>query len=140
MGLLFCILLILLGVLGLSTVIVEKVPAAKSAIAKLVEYQEIIGVIGIVLGTLSLFMWLISAHYIFAFPLRILLALAAVLIELALGIIFGLPWLRKNTLKDPAVPFTIKMENLRNRLLPKQRELGFVALVIGVLYLLTGML
>ncbi len=135
MGLLFTVALILLGLIGARGAVAEKLPASQKYIDPLKSNQQIIGIIGFVLGIIALFRWVEALAYLKLYPINALFGLALILIELALSFIFGLDAIRP-TLKGQGAQFMLKAETFRSKLLPYQKILSIIAIVCGALRLL----
>ena len=130
------ILLIILGLLAAEVFIVSKLPAAANLIARLHPYQEAIGITALVIGFLTFLEWVtVWLPHLNLFPLRGLIALAAVFAAVSLGLIFGLDTLRRN-LKDPIPPLILSADTLRLKLLPYKEMLGLAAIVLGIISIL----
>lgn len=136
MWILLSILIVLLGLVGAESLVTEKVPASRNFIAKLREYKDVLGFSALVLGIISLIEW-ISLLQMFSFaPGHVLLALMTTLISCCLGLLFGLEFIRRNL---PQGNFVIRLELLRVRLLPQERALSLVAIVVGVICFITSL-
>ncbi len=133
MGIVVSILLMLLGLLAAEAAIAPKAPPAfNNLLAKLRPYQEPMGIAGILLGLLSLLEWISWLSRMNYAPVRMLLALAVVLLTVGLGIIFGFDAIRRN-LKDSASPFFLKVDEFRTKILPYKEIMGYAGIVLGLL-------
>jgi len=134
MGILYSLLLIVLGLLAAQEYIVSKLPASRKLIDALDGYAEYAGIAGLVLGI----HWLIEGVGLVGHPgispLIILKIWGSALVTLALGLIFGLSLIRR-FLNDNAATFLAKADELRTSLLPYRKELGLASLALGVIFL-----
>lgn len=120
------------GILAASSYIIAKKPNAKELIDKMVPYQGWIGVVLFVWGIFDL----LSALRLFSFGFGYgLVALVASAAELLIGFILGFSLISKYALSKNAEALK-KGEELRMKLTKIQIPLGFVAIGLGVLYLL----
>lgn len=136
MGYLLIALLILGGILALSSFIVSKKPDAKRMIDKLVPFQAFIGVALLVVGIIS---WLdfgiVNIFRVMSFWfLGGLAIVGGVFSAILLGFFFGMPQIAK-WIPGESNAETKAME-LSKKLAPFQMIIGIVALVAGFLLLL----
>ena len=135
-GLILSILLMALGLLGAQALINEKAPQnVKDFVARVYQFRESLGIVGIVLGLLLFVLRVLSlgsAGHMHA--ISMLLWLIAPLVAFALGLIFGLDFLRKH-LKDPNLPMLAKADQWRAKILPFQKILGIAGLALGIVCL-----
>lgn len=132
MILFFSIVLFLSGLLAAEAQVSAALPKAKPFIEKLAPYQEMLGGAGIVLGVHYLIASVDTIGRLHSAPLHYLLMLAAVVVLLALGLLFGLEIIRRN-LKDTSLPFFQRLEGGRAWALRFQKVLGIAALALGVI-------
>lgn len=85
------IFLVLTGLLACAGMIAAKKPNAGAAISKLVPFQGIIGVLALIWGVWSLIEWLTSGalNFFSYVPVLTLLGLAACVLMILLGLLFG---------------------------------------------------
>jgi hypothetical protein len=136
MGLVNGLWLVVLGVLGASSIIIARKPDAKEVIAKLAPYQGWIGVVsafwglwGVIQSLLNLGTWLKWA------PVLWVTWLADSVLLLSLGFILGVGTM-KTFIKDPKA--NEKMDHTLQKLLPYQGKLGVVAIGVGVWMVIAG--
>jgi len=93
------IFLILTGVLAAAGMIAAKKPNAGAIINKLVPFQGIIGVLALIWGVWSLINWLSSGalEFFSIVPILTLLGLAASVLMILLGLLFGWSLIAKIT-------------------------------------------
>ena len=129
MWLLDLILLVLLGILGITSWLRTSQPKVAVQLKPLEDLGGWIGLIGLVWGVILLLRW-ISAIGAFSFaPGMMLIALAVALVITALSLILALPTLR--TLLG-SNDFTNKMSELAGKLGPYKVGLGFACLILAV--------
>jgi len=129
MGITAGIWLALLGVLAIPNLIIAKKPEAKELIAKLAPYQGWIGAVSaiwglwIVIHSFLNFGWLTSA------PIWWATYLTDGVVQFGLGMLLGVGTL-KTFIKAPAAQ--AKMDEVTQKLAPKQGVLGLVALGLAI--------
>jgi hypothetical protein len=129
MWLIDLILLVLLGVLGITSWLKTSQPKVGAQLAPLESVSGWIGLAGLIWGIILLLRW-IAAIGAFSFaPGMMLIALAVALIISALSLILALPTLR--TLLG-SNDFTNKMADLAGKLGPYKVGLGFACLVLAL--------
>jgi hypothetical protein len=129
MWLIDLILLVLLGVLGITSWLKTSQPKVGAQLAPLESVSGWIGLVGLIWGIILLLRW-IAAIGAFSFaPGMMLIALAVALIISALSLILALPTLR--TLLG-SNDFTNKMADLAGKLGPYKVGLGFACLVLAL--------
>ena len=131
MGYAWPIVLILGGILGCAGLIVAKKPDAKELIGKLQPFQAAIGVALLVFGVLNLLDAIRFLSLMSLIPVTVIMAFAAVLSAIVLGIMFGMPMIAKLSASGAA-----KGEELGKKLAPYQTLVGIVAIVTGLYFLL----
>ena len=136
MGYLQLVLLILAGILALSTFIVAKKPDAKAMIDKLVPFQAFIGVGLLVISIVNwVRMGLGMPFTILKFwTLGGIALIGAIFSGILLGFLFGMPQIAKWIPGDSSAEQ--KALDLSRKIAPIQMIVGIVALVSGVLFLL----
>lgn len=129
MGLIVGIWLVVLGVLGASSLIIARKPDAKEMIAKLAPYQGWIGVISALWGA----WWVISAvlniSVLAHAPIAWIIWVASGAVMLLLGALLGIG-VMKTFVKDAAAH--AKADELLAKVSPYQGTLGLVAIGLGL--------
>jgi len=131
MGYAWPIVLILGGILGCAGLIVAKKPDAKELIGKLQPFQAAIGVALLVFGVLNLLDAIRFLSLMSLIPVTVIMAFAAVVSAIVLGIMFGMPMIAKLSASGAA-----KGEEMGKKLAPYQTLVGIVAIVTGLFFLL----
>ena len=122
------------GILAASGFIIAKKPNAKELIDKLVPYQGWVGVVmffwGIweIIGCIRLMTLLTKAPLIWIF------ALISGVVDLGVGFLLGFALISKYALSKDATALA-KGQELRGKLVKVQVPLGFLAILMGILYL-----
>ncbi len=123
------------GILAASSFIVARKPNAKELIDKMVPYQGWIGIVmfgwGIweILGVLRMMSWLTQ------FPLRWVFWLLCGVADIGVGFLLGFSLISKWTLSKNATALA-KGQELRAKLVKVQVPLGFLAIAMGLLYII----
>jgi hypothetical protein len=129
MWLIDLVLLILLGILGITSWLKTQQPKLGAQLGPLESVSGWIGLAGLIWGIILLLRW-IGAIGAFSFaPGMMLIALAVALVICALSLILALPTLR--TLLGGNT-FTNKMAELTTKLGPYKVGLGFACLVLAL--------
>ena len=131
MGYAWPVILILGGILGISGLIVAKKPDAKELLGKLQPFQAAIGIALLIFGVLNLMDAIRFLKLISVVPLLSIMAIAAVVSAIILGILFGMPMIARFSASGAA-----KGEELGKKLAPFQTIFGLVAIVSGLYFLL----
>ena len=135
----YSIWLILLGVLGASSLIIAKRPDAKDAIAKIAPYQGWIGAISVLWGIFSLLQCILNmgaffaAHWIVTWVAWV----GVSLLLMGLGLLLGVGVL-KTFIKDATAQK--KMDETIARLAPYQGNMGIAAIGLGLAMFVLGFL
>jgi hypothetical protein len=133
------LLLMLLGVLAVPGLIIAKRPDAKQLIDKIAPYQGWIGAILALWGVFRLITWFQSFRFL-GLGVRgiIMFAIytAFVWTMIALGFMLGVGVL-KTFIKDANAQ--AKMDQVMAKLVPKQGQLGLLALVLGGVMFVLGL-
>ena len=129
MGIVGAALLIDLGLLGAANLIIARKPEANELIAKLAPYQGYAGAVGALWG-----IWIIIHALLNLGLIKLALVwwatyLSMGVIMFGLGLLLGVGML-KTWIKDPTAQE--KMDQLIERLAPKQGLLGLIGLGLGV--------
>ena len=126
------LLLILGGILAVSSLIVAKKPDAKELIDKLVPYQAIIGIALLALGLVNLIRSL--GHLLDAFrTLPGFEAIVMIVTSILLGFMFGMPQIAKWIPGEGGTEQ--KGLELSKKLVPYQVIIGVIGLASGALWL-----
>ncbi|MGH8172804.1 MAG: hypothetical protein ACREPX_06630 [Rhodanobacteraceae bacterium] len=134
MWLLTLILLVLLGILGISPWLKEKRPDTGRHLQPLEQFEGWIGGAGLVWGILLLLRWLAAIGVLRFAAGGMLVMLLTALVVLALSLILGLPLLRS---MFGTGAFMEKVARLTDRLVPYRIGLGFACLVLALYTLLS---
>lgn len=129
------LLVIIGGVLALSSVIVAKKPDAKQLLDKLTPYQAIIGVVLLGWGVLQLLTNLSGLSFALkVVPAFTMSVLAMIIVSILLGFMFGMPQIAKWL---PGQSNTeAKALELSRKLAPFQVMFGVIGLAAAALFLL----
>jgi hypothetical protein len=128
MGLINGIWLMVLGVLGASSLIIARKPDAQQLIGKLAPYQGWIGAVSAVWGVWGVVSSFLSLTWLAHWPVYWASFLADALLLLALGLLLGVGVL-KTFIRNAAAQ--ARMDQTITRLAPYQGKLGTVAIVLG---------
>ena len=122
------IMLLVLGVLGASSVIVKKRPEAKDLIDKLAKISGYVGIVAVLWGIWDLIWLLRFIRLLGHFPLTWITMLAVTVVFLGLGFIFGYGMAAAYMSEDAKA----KAEGIRQKLVKFQIPLGWLSLVLVV--------
>ena len=126
---LFGIWLVLLGVLGASSLIIAKRPDAKDMIAKLAPIQGWLGAISALWGVWGVISAILTLSWLAHWPILWATRLATSLLLFGLGLILGVGVL-KTFIKNPQA--NAKMDETIAKLAPYQGNMGIAAIVLGI--------
>lgn len=130
--LLLALLLIVAGALAAASLIIQKQPNAREAIAKLVPFQGIIGVVLLLWGLWQLIELLRFFGILMqVFPITALAYLASVLVAIGLGILLGYGLIQQYVLSKNA-DASRSGEAVRAKLTGIQVPLGIAGIALGV--------
>lgn len=130
--LLLALLLIVAGALAAASLIVQKQPNAREAIAKLVPFQGIIGIVLLLWGLWQLIELLRFFGLLMQFaPITALAYLASVLVAIGLGILLGYSLIQQYVLSKNA-DASRSGEAVRAKLTGIQVPLGIAGIALGV--------
>ena len=121
-------MLLVLGVLGASSVIVKKRPEAKDLIDKLAKISGYVGIVAVLWGIWDLIWLLRFIRLLGHFPLTWITMLAVTVVFLGLGFIFGYGMAAAYMSEDAKA----KAEGIRQKLVKFQIPLGWLSLVLVV--------
>ncbi len=129
----FSITLIILGVLAAASVIIKKKPEAKALIDFLVPFQGWIGFVCFFWGAWGVIGSVRTIAGLASNPLLWGMGLAAASLLIGLGLLLGFALISKYVLSknDAAMQ---KGEMLRAKLANYQIPLGFIAIILGLIY------
>jgi|ERR1044071_147445 hypothetical protein len=130
--LLLALLLIVAGALAAASLIVQKQPNAREAIAKLVPFQGIIGIVLLLWGLWQLIELLRFFGILMQiFPITALAYLASVLVAIGLGILLGYSLIQQYVLSKNA-DASRSGEAVRAKLTGIQVPLGVAGIALGI--------
>lgn len=132
MGLIAGIWLLLLGVLGASNLIIAKKPDAKELIAKISPYQGWIGAVSALWGVWIIISAVLNLGWLgagFWSMIWWITYLADGAVQFGLGLLLGIGVLKTFIKQEEAVK---RMDQMVEKLAPKQGLLGLIALGLGV--------
>ncbi len=129
MGLVTAIWLVVLGVLGASSLIIARKPDAKEMIAKLAPYQGWIGAVSALWGAWWTINAILNIGLLAHAPIAWITWLATGAVMLLLGFLLGIG-IMKSFVKDAAA--NAKADEMMAKLSPYQGTLGLIAIGLGV--------
>ena len=129
MGLFGGIWLLVLGILGASSLIIARKPDAKELIAKLAPYQGWIGAVSAIWGLWGIISSVLNIGWLAHFPIYWITFLADNVLQFALGLLLGVGTL-KTFIKNPQA--NEKMDQTIAKLAPFQGTFGLVAIGVGI--------
>lgn len=135
MGLIGGIWMALLGVLAASNLIIAKKPDAKELIAKMAPYQGWIGAVSALWGAWGIISSILNLGWLTTWPIYWATYLAVGVLQFALGLLLGVGVL-KTFIKQPEA--VAKMDQLIEKLAPKQGLLGLIAIGLGAWLVVAG--
>ena len=134
MWILSLVLLILLGLLGISSWLQSRQPSAAAPLSQLAAVEGWIGLAGLIWGLFLLLRW-ISAINVIQYAVGVMLvALINALVITALSLILALPLLQSLIGTNG---FTTKLGEMTEKLKPYKIGLGFACLALA-LYMMLG--
>ena len=137
MGLVSGLWLIVLGVLGASSLIIASKPNAKELIGKLAPYQGWIGAVSALWGVWGIISAVLNLGWLATWPILWATYLANAVVQAGLGLILGIGVL-KTFIKNPTA--SAKMDLTLARLAPHQGRLGLAGIGVGVWMIVAGFL
>ena len=130
-GFVFAIFLIILGALAVYPAVVQAWPSTRWLLDKLLPYQGIVGIIGLVWGLIWGLHLLAVAGLMMRFaPIIWLLSLAGAVVAILLGLLLGYSLIDQHVLTKNA-QFQQRGETIKVKLLARQASLGWTAMVLG---------
>ena len=135
MTIIFGVVLFLLGLLGAETLVTSKLPASRKFMDALSKSQEVLGILGIVLGIIQMVRVLDMLPVLRYAPGQFLILAGSVFVMIGLGLIFGLEVVRRN-LKDTNSMIFQKLEKFRLFSLRSQKNFGIAGIVLGLIIFL----
>jgi uncharacterized membrane protein len=138
--LILALLLIAAGILAAASLIVQKQPNAREAIAKLVPFQGIIGIILLLWGVYMLLAWVIPyLGFIMRWsPMSGLALLLSTLAALGLGFLLGYGLIQQYALSKNA-DAARSGEAMRSKIAGYQVPLGIIGIVLGLWMLVVSL-
>ena len=131
MGWLFSIFLIILGALAVYPAVVQAWPTSRQFLDRLLPYQGIVGIIGLVWGVIWGLHLLAVAGLMMRFaPIIWLLSLAGAVVAILLGLLLGYSLIDGVLGKNPQL--RQRGETIKVKLLARQASLGWTAMVLGL--------
>jgi hypothetical protein len=128
------IITIIGGILAASGFIIAKKPNAKELIDKIVPYQGWVGIVMFFWGIWEIIGCIRMMSLLSTFPLRWTFWLLSGVADLGVGFLLGFALISKYALSKNPVALA-KGQELRAKLIKVQVPLGFLAIVMGLLYL-----
>lgn len=132
-------LLILLGLLAVPSLLLSKKPDAKELLDKVTPYQGWIGVAFAVLGLIGLVKCLLNLKLFYLLPVVWLTWLLVELVTVSLGFILGYGLINKYALSKNETAAE-KGKQMLEKLLPIQGKLGVTSIILGVWFILSGII
>ena len=129
MDFLGAMLLVVVGVLAAPNIVLSRKPDLREWLDRLAPYQGVLGVVSIAGGLLMLIRWLLHLGALLQHLVYWLSFLANGLLLLALGLLLGVNIL-KPLVKQPRL--VERLDQLTEKLAPKQGTLGLVGVVAGI--------
>lgn len=128
--------LIILGIIAVPSLILSKKPDAKDLLDKITPYQGWIGVVFCIGGIWGIISCILNIGWLGTWPISWILWLLVSVVEAALGFIMGYGLIAKHALsKNEAA--AKKGEELLAKLTPLQGKLGIVAIILGVVQIIS---
>lgn len=124
------ITLILLSIIAVPSLLLSKKPNAKELLEKIEPYQGWIGLVFFCWGVWGIISAVLSIGLLATFPIWWITLLAGNIIETVLGFMLGFSLINKYILSKTAEGEE-KGNRLREKLAPKQGQLGILGLIIG---------
>ncbi len=137
MGLVSGLWLVVLGVLGASSLIIAKKPNAKELIGKLAPYQGWIGAVSALWGVWGIISAILNLGWIAHWPIFWGTFLADAVLQASLGLILGIGVL-KTFIKNPTA--AARMDQTLAKLAPHQGRLGLAGIGLGAWMIVAGFL
>ncbi len=131
--------MIILGLMAVPSIVLSKKPNAKEIFDKVAPYQGWAGCVFLILGLIGLINCLLHVGSLGITPLAWMIWLFTAVVQIALGFILGYGLLRKYILSGHEEAEK-SGEKLLTRLLPLQGTLGVIAIVIGILQIVSSII
>jgi hypothetical protein len=132
MGLVTGLVLLVLGILGASSVIIKNKPEAKELIEKLAKYQGYIGAVACIWGIWTVISAVLNMGWIKVAFTWWLTYLATGVLQAGLGFIFGYGLIQAYALAKASDAAKAKAEQTFKKLVSIQIPLGFAAIILGI--------
>ena len=130
-GFLFAIFLIILGALAVYPAVVQAWPTSRQVLDKLLPYQGIFGIVGLVWGLFWALRLLAVAGVMMRFaPIIWLLSLAGAVVAILLGLLLGYSLIDQHVL-GRNTQIQQRGETIKVKLLARQASLGWTAMILG---------
>jgi len=137
MGLVSGMWLVVLGVLGASSLIIAKQPNAKELIGKIAPYQGWIGAVSALWGVWGIISAILNLGWIAHWPIFWGTFFADAALQASLGLILGIGVI-KSFVKNPTA--AARMDQTLARLAPHQGRLGLAGIGLGAWMIVAGFL
>jgi len=135
---LLALLLIIAGALAIPSMIAKKQPNAGEALAKLVPFQGIIGIVLLLWGLYELISVLLSGYlgaFLTVFPVWGIIYLLAVIVAIGLGALLGYGLIAKYALSGNAEAARVGA-TVHAKLATVQVPLGIAGIALGILLII----
>ena len=132
MGIVSGALLVLLGILGASSVIFEKNPEARALFAKIAKYQGYISVAGCLWGIWTIISSFLNLGWLSDYPIWWVTYLATGIVETLLGFILGYGLIQKYVLSTASEDMNARAEETHKKLIGLQVPLGWAGIGLGL--------
>jgi len=132
MGLVTGLVLLVLGILGASSVIIKNKPEAKELIEKMAKYQGYIGAVACIWGVWTVVNAVLNLGWLKVAAVWWLTYLATGVLEACLGFIFGYGLIQAYALAKASDAAKAKAEQTFKKLVSIQIPLGFASIVVGI--------
>ena len=129
--------LVVLGILGASSLSIARKPDAKEQIAKIAPYQGWIGAVSALWGVKVAIFSFLSIGWLSTYPIPWITWIVDGALQAALGLLLGVGTL-KTFIKNPQA--NQRMDQTIAKLAPFQGTLGLVAIGFGVWKIISGFL
>ena len=129
MGLISGIWMIVLGILGASSLIIARKPDASELIAKLTPFQGWIGAVSALWGVWTIISSILNISWLSVVPIWWATFLAIGIVLTALGLLLGIGVIRTFVKHPEAIK---KIDMTVSKLAPYQGKLGLVSIGLGV--------
>ncbi|MBM4373108.1 MAG: hypothetical protein FJ098_15745 [Deltaproteobacteria bacterium] len=132
MGIITGLVLVLLGILGASSVIIRKQPEAKDFIERLAKYQGYIGIVACIWGLWTVLHAILNLGWLRHAGVWWLTYMATGVLQVSLGFILGYGLIRLYALDKANDATKAKAEQTYQKLVSLQIPMGFAAIILGI--------